>query len=113
MTTQLNLQADRAGRYLGQSSQFSGDGFAAMRFNTDAVPPAAFDAWVTQTRQRGKVLDQAAYDSLAVPSENVAPLAYRAVAPGLFNAILMRSEPYTKDPTPPAPAASPLPTEKR
>ena len=113
MTTQLNLQADHAGRYLGQSSQFSGDGFASMRFNTDAVAPAAFDAWVAQARQSGPVLDQATYDTLAIPSENVAPQAYRGVAPGLFNTILMRSTPHTKDPLPPAPAASPLSTEKR
>jgi len=113
MTTQLNLQADHAGRYLGQSSQFSGDGFASMRFNTDAVAPAAFDAWVAQARQSGPVLDQATYNTLAIPSENVAPQAYRGVAPGLFNTILMRSAPHTKDPLPPAPAASPLSTEKR
>jgi len=121
MTTQLNLQADHAGRYPGQSSQFSGDGFASMRFNTDAIPPLAFDAWVAQVRRAGPVLDKAAYDRLASPSQNIAPYAYRAVDPGLFEAILMRSTPHAPGPVPgpvpghvPAsPAASPLSTENR
>ena len=32
MTTQLNLQADKAGTYDGLSAQFSGDGFSDMHF---------------------------------------------------------------------------------
>ena len=113
MTTQLNLQADHAGRYPGRSSQFSGDGFASMRFDTDAVPAQKFDAWVTQVRAGGPVLDKAAYETLASPSQNIVPHAYRAVDPGLFDAILMRSAPHTASHALPAPAASPLSTEKR
>ena len=37
MTSQLNLQADKAGTYLGLSVQFSGEGFSDMRFNLRAV----------------------------------------------------------------------------
>ncbi len=91
MTTQLNLQADRAGRYPGLSSEFSGDGFASMRFDTDAVPAAAFDAWVAQAQRSGPILDAAGYEALVRPSEAVTPFSYRAIAPGLFNAIVMRS----------------------
>ncbi len=91
MTTQLHLQADHAGRYLGQSSQFSGDGFASMHFDTDAVPAAEFDAWVAQTQRSGPILDAAGYDALVGPSEAVKPFTYRAVAPGLFDAIVMRT----------------------
>src|SRR6202012_2359362 len=39
MTTQLQLQADHSGSYPGFSSQFSGDGFADMRFTVDAMAP--------------------------------------------------------------------------
>jgi len=38
MVTRLQLQADHAGAYRGLSANFSGDGFADMRFATDAVP---------------------------------------------------------------------------
>jgi cytochrome o ubiquinol oxidase subunit 2 len=112
MVTQLNLQADRQGRYLGQSSQFSGDGFAGMHFNTDVVSAGDFDAWTTATKAAGPVLDRSSYARLAQPAGNVAPHTYRAVAPTLFDAILMRAVdgPETMPVHPDAP--TPASTEK-
>ena len=49
MATDLNLIADKPGEFLGLSSMFSGDGFADMHFNVEAVPPDQFNAWVDQT----------------------------------------------------------------
>jgi len=91
METQLNLQADRQGRFLGQSSQFSGDGFAGMRFETDVVSASEFAAWAARTKASGSVLDRATYTTLAKPAGNVAPHTYGAVAPTLFDDILMRA----------------------
>jgi cytochrome o ubiquinol oxidase subunit 2 len=88
MVTHLQLQADHPGSYRGLSAQFSGDGFADMRFTVDAVPAQQFEQWVTTTRDGGPVLDAQTYAELAKPSEAVAPFTYRAVAPGLFNTIL-------------------------
>src|ERR1700683_3040643 len=42
MATHLQLQADDPGKYPGLSAQFSGDGFADMRFTVDAVPAEEF-----------------------------------------------------------------------
>src|SRR6202045_5216193 len=42
MVTHLNLQADYSGTYRGMSANFSGDGFADMHFNVDAVPSEDF-----------------------------------------------------------------------
>jgi cytochrome o ubiquinol oxidase subunit II len=42
MATHLQLQADRPGAYPGLSAQFSGDGFADMRFTVDAVQAEEF-----------------------------------------------------------------------
>ena len=113
MATQLNLQADREGRYLGQSAQFSGDGFASMRFDTDVVSPGEFDAWIAQTKKAGPVLDPPAYNKLARPSENERPHTYRAVAPTLFDAILMRTVDGPVSMPTYQNAASPVSTEKR
>jgi cytochrome o ubiquinol oxidase subunit 2 len=88
MATHVQLQADHPGTYRGLSAQFSGDGFADMRFTVDAVPAQQFEQWVTTTRDGGPVLDAQTYAELAKPSEAVAPFTYRAVAPGLFNTIL-------------------------
>src|SRR5213082_724250 len=46
MVTRLQLQADHPGTYRGLSAQFSGDGFADMRFNVEAVPAEGFAQWV-------------------------------------------------------------------
>jgi cytochrome o ubiquinol oxidase subunit 2 len=93
MTTRLQLQADHPGTYRGLSAQFSGDGFADMRFTVDAVPAQQFGQWVTTTRNSGPVLDAQTYADLVKPSEAVAPFTYRAIAPGLFNTILNTGSP--------------------
>src|ERR1700720_1245577 len=50
MTTHLNLLADNPGEYAGFSANFSGDGFAWMRFVVRSVPVGDFDAWLEQVR---------------------------------------------------------------
>src|SRR5882724_8141471 len=87
MLTRLHLQADHPGRYPGLSAMYSGEGFADMRFNVDAVPDETFEEWTAQTRGAGPVLDAQAYADLAKPSKAVAPFTYRAVAPNLFGSI--------------------------
>jgi len=98
MTTQLQLQADHSGSYPGLSAQFSGDGFADMRFIVDAVPAEQFEQWVSATRNDGPVLDPQTYSDLAKPSEAVAPFTYRKVAPNLFNGIILGSGMQSGDP---------------
>jgi cytochrome o ubiquinol oxidase subunit II len=88
MMTRLHVQADHPGTYPGLSAQFSGDGFADMRFNVEAVPAESFAQWVDATRNKGPVLDAPAYTDLAKPSRAVAPFTYRSVAPNLFKGIL-------------------------
>lgn len=88
MTTQLNWRADRAGRYRGLSANYSGSGFAGMAFSVDAVTPDQFARWTKSAKGAGPVLDGKGYLALLRPSRNVAPFSYRAVAPGLFDAIV-------------------------
>jgi cytochrome o ubiquinol oxidase subunit 2 len=88
MVTRLQLQADHPGSYPGLSANFSGEGFADMRFTVNAVPAAQFAQWVTAARNSGPALDAASYADLAKPSRAVAPFTYRSVASGLFQKIL-------------------------
>ena len=101
MVTQLWLQADQTGELYGQSSQFSGGGFAGMNFIVHAVPPDRFQQWVATARQAGPALDMAAYRDLMQPSQNVAPFTYRSVAANLFDDIATQ-----KIPPGPGPQAS-------
>jgi cytochrome o ubiquinol oxidase subunit II len=88
MTTHLNLLADEAGEYPGFSANFSGDGFAEMRFIAKAVPAGDFAGWVKQVRGTGPALDAAGYAQLAKPTKAVPPATYRSVAPDLFERII-------------------------
>jgi cytochrome o ubiquinol oxidase subunit 2 len=90
MATTLHLQADRPVTLRGLSSQFSGDGFSDMDFEVLAVPPAQFEAWVRSTRSSGPALDATAYGRLARQTRDVTPFTYRAVRPGLFDAVVAR-----------------------
>jgi cytochrome o ubiquinol oxidase subunit 2 len=92
MTTHLNLLADEPGQYPGFSANFSGDGFARMRFVVEAVPASDFNAWVAQVRGAGSALDEAAYAELAKRSQAVPPTTYRAVAPQLFERIVEQTK---------------------
>jgi cytochrome o ubiquinol oxidase subunit II len=88
MTTRLNLLVDKPGEYPGFSANFSGDGFAEMRFIAKAVPAGNFDAWVAQVRGGGSALDDAGYAALARPSKAVRPTSYRSVEPNMFERII-------------------------
>ena len=87
MVTRLHLQADQPGSYRGMSAQFSGEGFADMHFNVEAVAPEKFSQWVDATHNVGLELNATTYAALASPSASVAPFTYRAVEPGLFDRI--------------------------
>jgi cytochrome o ubiquinol oxidase subunit 2 len=93
MATRLNLQANRPGVYNGLSSHFSGDGFPGMSFKVQALPPEQFAMWVQRARGSGPALDGRAYAELSKPSSYVKPVTYGAIAPGLFDAIVMNRAP--------------------
>jgi cytochrome o ubiquinol oxidase subunit II len=87
MVTRLNLQADQPGTYRGFSAQFSGEGFADMHFDADAVTSEKFTQWLDGVRSAGPELNAKTYADLVKPSAAVAPFTYRSVAPGLFDSI--------------------------
>jgi cytochrome o ubiquinol oxidase subunit 2 len=88
MVTRLGLRADHPGTYRGLSAQYSGSGFADMRFSVDAVPAEDFSRWVDAVRSTGPVLDAQSFAALSKPSSATVPFTYRAVAPDLFDGIV-------------------------
>jgi cytochrome o ubiquinol oxidase subunit II len=87
MTTHVNLQADQQGTYRGISAQFSGDGFADMRFDVDAVSDIGFQAWLSGARTGSQVLDAATFARLAAPTRAQGTATYADVSSRLFEAI--------------------------
>ncbi|MBV9628538.1 MAG: ubiquinol oxidase subunit II, partial [Xanthobacteraceae bacterium] len=109
MTTHLNLLADNPGEFPGFSANYSGGGFAEMRFVTKAVPASDFDAWIDQVRGTGSALDDAAYAELAKPSRGVPPITYRSVEPNFFEHVLDLT---TSGPEKPTGAAMTMPVQQ-
>jgi cytochrome o ubiquinol oxidase subunit 2 len=111
MTTRLNLQANRQGAFWGRSAHFSGDGFPGMEFQVQSVPPQQFAAWAQGAHGAGGVLDGRGYAELTKPSSYVKPMTYGAVAPGLFEAVVMGRAPQLHLPitAPPSVQASATP----
>ena len=101
MTSRLNLRADAPGTFRGLSSHYSGDGFAGMHFEVEALPAAGFQQWMNAVRTSGPVLDAATYTHLANPGW-AAPATYRDVDEHLFEQIAMAVLPAG-----PGPATSP------
>ncbi len=65
MVTQLHLKADGAGRYLGENTQYNGDGFNREQFTAVAMVPAEFHAWVGRARATGIALTPQVYARLS------------------------------------------------
>jgi cytochrome o ubiquinol oxidase subunit 2 len=93
MAGTLYLEADHPGTYHGESAMVSGDGFADMHFDTDAVPQSQFDAWVASTRSAGPALDDVAYRELLKQNVPPHPYTYSSVRSGLFADIVMNRLP--------------------
>ncbi|RYM02884.1 cytochrome aa3 quinol oxidase subunit II [Sporolactobacillus sp. THM7-7] len=68
MPMQLWLQADKAGRYEGRSSNFSGRGFAHMNFQVLAKNSGDFDHWVSNIKENKPTLTMDKYKELLKPS---------------------------------------------
>ena len=94
MATQLNLQADEPGVFLGLSAHFSGDGFSGMHFEVAGVADGPIRRLGRgDARQPARRSNSQRYTELAKQSMDVAPFTYRAVDPDLFNDIVTQALP--------------------
>lgn len=88
MRTQLNLQADAPGAFLGENVQFNGTGFQNQKFSVDAMDEAGFARWLAEVRAQQNRLDDTEYEKLTRRSTLPRPLAFGAVQPHLFNRVV-------------------------
>ena len=88
METQLSLRADHPGSYDGISANYSGHGFAGMKFQALAMDDAGFKAWVAKAQASQASLDAAAYTQIAKPDLVFKPVYYASVEPDLFHKVL-------------------------
>jgi cytochrome o ubiquinol oxidase subunit 2 len=90
METRLNLEADDTGSYLGENTQYSGDGFSHMRFDAMATTSEDFYRWVATVRQSPETLDQDQLSEIEKPSARVPVEHFSSVTPKLFDSIIAK-----------------------
>ena len=88
MMTQLHLIASETGIYPGVSANFSGAGFAGMKFETHVVSVADFSLWVQTISQTPAALSQVTYRPLAAPSMDNKAQYFRLSDSSLFSDII-------------------------
>jgi len=93
MQTRLHLMADEPGVYRGQNQQFSGRGFARMRFKAKAVSPEAFREWISKAKKSKNNLDSARYKKIQKPSMGYPVTYYSSVEDRLFDHIIKKYNP--------------------
>jgi cytochrome o ubiquinol oxidase subunit 2 len=57
MVTQLNLEAGKPGRFMGENTMYNGNGFHQQQFTAVGMTPVDFTAWVQMVRTHGMPLD--------------------------------------------------------
>jgi cytochrome o ubiquinol oxidase subunit 2 len=114
MVTQLHLEADKPGRFMGENTMYNGSGFAQEKFTAVAMAPGEFEAWVRNVRASGVRMNPATFNAISkrttraqlitavghVPSRD-GNVYFRGVTTALFPAVVAA----TRDGTAVAPAA--------
>lgn len=90
MNAKLHLLSEEDGQYPGASANYSGDGFAGMRFIWHSVSPGAFDNWIAKARQSGAKLDRAAYLQLTEKSKDNPVSYYSGLDKDLYYRVVNR-----------------------
>lgn len=101
--SRLDLPPSAPGEFLGENTQFNGEGFEAEKFTARIVAPDAFAAWAARVRGAGRPLDEFAWklieadntpDQLAgklgLPPAGPEGLAFSSLLPDLFGRVLSR-----------------------
>jgi cytochrome o ubiquinol oxidase subunit 2 len=90
MSTKLHLDANEAGDYRGVSANLSGEGHADMTFTAKARGESEYRAWLAKVKESDKVLDNAAYEKLRLPSRVSDVHHYTLATPDLYESIVER-----------------------
>lgn len=89
MTTELNIQAHRAGRFRGENTQYNGAGFQQQKFEVVAVSPAEYDRWAAAARGGKRTLDAQTWRRLSARSIITHPVEFAHVTPNLFDHVVV------------------------
>lgn len=90
MSMALWLQADEPGKYFGSGANFTGKGFAHMKFYVKAESQADFNKWVSKVKSTSHALTRAGYKQLKKPG--ISPVkSYSSFPKGLYNDVVNKN----------------------
>lgn len=88
MRTRLHLYPLYTGSYEGMNTQYSGEGFADMKFKVEVVKPKQFTQWVSAMKNGHPTLTWSSYKTVAKPSIKHPVELYSNVKPKLFQQVM-------------------------
>jgi cytochrome aa3-600 menaquinol oxidase subunit 2 len=90
MSMGLYLKADKPGVYYGSGANFSGEGFAHMKFKVIAKPENEYKQWVNQVKKSSPALTENGYEKLSKPGLT-GKAFYSSYPNGLFEKIVKKN----------------------
>ena len=90
MENRVHLMASEEGDYPGISANYSGFGFAGMKFTALAKSEQGFEQWVAQVKDSPTTLSDERFTALRKKSRDVKPMHFASVNPLLFSQIIER-----------------------
>jgi cytochrome o ubiquinol oxidase subunit 2 len=98
MVTELNLEAQNPGIFEGRSANYSGPGFAKMKFSVQALPQNDFNQWLGSLHASQRELDAASYARLQAATSSLNGVSFGMVDQKLFDTIVHKyGDPYAPD----------------
>lgn len=97
MENRLNLMATSAGVYQGMSANYSGFGFAGMKFKVHALSRNDYREWVANVRSAGVPLTDAVFSALQKDSRFHPVTYYSEADPGLYGKIIHKFTGVTRN----------------
>lgn len=88
MVNTLHLIAGEEGEYRGLSANYSGEGFAQMKFAAMAMSEEQFEEWTMERKASSRYLSRYEYELLSEPGIVEQPMFYSDVENGLYNTIV-------------------------
>ena len=90
MQTKLHLMADEEGVFRGQNMEYSGNGYAGMKFDAISTTDEGFKNWVKTVKESGDTLSLGRFDKInGMMNVNHPVASFSSVEPELFNKVMM------------------------
>lgn len=89
MRTRLHLIANETGVFVGENTQYNGDGFSDMHFKAYSVTPEEMQTWIAGVKARSQPLNQETYRMLLKPQVAAPQETFAGIEKNLFNNVIM------------------------